>query len=387
MCLNAKGGGGRLDAESETLVAHSLRADGFDAAEECLVGGCRAATHAIGMCKAHYARYKRHGDPLAGRVREGDPMAFVHSHIGATSDDCILWPYAKLKSGYGSVDVDGKTTRVHRLMCQLAHGKPQIPELDACHSCGVRLCINPNHLRWGARTENMEDAIGHGMTTRGERHGNHKLKETEVVEIIQLLSSGETHDRIADLYRVGRTTITDIAKGKNWAWLDVAHTLTGNGFDSSEDGTGRGTPLVPVAFSCKDHGSDAGELAPTLRSMSHDGSHANGGGQVAVAFNLRGREGGAMPEVSDVASLRAASGGSSRSYVASMAVRRLTPRECERLQGFPDDYTAIAVPMPGEASRLKITAADGPRYKALGNSMAVPVMRWIGERIEKYDRL
>jgi site-specific DNA-cytosine methylase len=53
-----------------------------------------------------------------------------------------------------------------------------------------------------------------------------------------------------------------------------------------------------------------------------------------------------------------------------MAVRRLTPRECERLQGFPDDYTAI----PG--------AADGPRYKALGNSMAVPVMRWIGERID-----
>ena len=59
-------------------------------------------------------------------------------------------------------------------------------------------------------------------------------------------------------------------------------------------------------------------------------------------------------------------------YVAqSMAVRRLTPKECERLQGFPDDYTAI----PG--------AADGPRYKALGNSMAVPVMHWIGERIQK----
>jgi len=51
------------------------------------------------------------------------------------------------------------------------------------------------------------------------------------------------------------------------------------------------------------------------------------------------------------------------------AVRRLTPRECERLQGFPDDYTAIP------------KAADGPRYKALGNSMAVPVMAWIGKRI------
>lgn len=55
-------------------------------------------------------------------------------------------------------------------------------------------------------------------------------------------------------------------------------------------------------------------------------------------------------------------------------VRRLTPRECERLQGFPDDYTLISY-------RGK-PAADGPRYKALGNSMAVPVMRWIGERIK-----
>lgn len=60
----------------------------------------------------------------------------------------------------------------------------------------------------------------------------------------------------------------------------------------------------------------------------------------------------------------------------NMAVRRLTPVECERLQGFPDDYTRISEKTP-----------DGPRYKALGNSMAVPVMRWIGERIEMVNKL
>jgi DNA (cytosine-5)-methyltransferase 1 len=58
----------------------------------------------------------------------------------------------------------------------------------------------------------------------------------------------------------------------------------------------------------------------------------------------------------------------------NMAVRRLTPVECERLQGFPDNYTNIP------------KAADGNRYKALGNSMAVPVMRWIGERINQYEQ-
>jgi DNA (cytosine-5)-methyltransferase 1 len=60
----------------------------------------------------------------------------------------------------------------------------------------------------------------------------------------------------------------------------------------------------------------------------------------------------------------------------SMAVRRLTPVECERLQGFPDNYTNIKDKCP-----------DGPRYKAMGNSMAVPVMRWIGERINKVNSL
>ena len=60
-------------------------------------------------------------------------------------------------------------------------------------------------------------------------------------------------------------------------------------------------------------------------------------------------------------------------------VRRLSPRECERMQGFPDDYTLV--PHRGKP------AADGPRYKALGNSMAVPVMRWIGRRIAKMEAL
>ncbi len=101
----------------------------------------------------------------------------------------------------------------------------------------------------------------------------------------------------------------------------------------------------------------------------------------AVAFDLRGREGGAQFEgPHETANIRAASGGSSRSYVAqTWAVRRLTPLECERLQGFPDGYTQI--PHRGKP------AADGPRYKALGNSMAVNVMRVIGERIALVDAL
>lgn len=115
-------------------------------------------------------------------------------------------------------------------------------------------------------------------------------------------------------------------------------------------------------------------IAGTLKSNS-----GGGGNHPAVAMNLRGRDGGAQPELSDVASLRSASGGSSRSYVARQwMVRRLTVTECERLQGFTDGYTQVEY-------RGK-EAADGPRYKALGNSMAVPVISWIGRRILEATR-
>lgn len=103
---------------------------------------------------------------------------------------------------------------------------------------------------------------------------------------------------------------------------------------------------------------------------------------MAVAFDLRGREGGAMPEgPHDTANMRAADGGSSRSYVAEpWAVRRLTPVECERLMDFPDGFTAI--PWRGKPAEL---CPDGPRYKALGNSWAVNVAEWVGERIAIVD--
>lgn len=83
-----------------------------------------------------------------------------------------------------------------------------------------------------------------------------------------------------------------------------------------------------------------------------------------------------------VGSLKCSGGKPGQGYPAAlqgMAVRRLTPRECERLQGFPDGWTDV--PYRGKP------AADGPRYKALGNSMAVPVMRWIGERIQMVESL
>jgi len=162
----------------------------------------------------------------------------------------------------------------------------------------------------------------------------------------------------------------------------VAQTLRGEGFDAREDGTGRGTPLV--AFSAKDHGADVGEIAPTLRAMGHKGSHANAGGQLAVAFAYQ-QAGDTQLGLSDpgVPPVRAKS-----QLAANTAhgVRRLTPRECERLQGWPDDHTRFRVPVSlrnntWSVDGAPVEQADGPRYKQCGNGVTRNVAEWIGRRI------
>ena len=116
----------------------------------------------------------------------------------------------------------------------------------------------------------------------------------------------------------------------------------------------------------------AGDPASTLSSAFVPGVASFKPGQSAEARGI-GYEDELAP------SLEAGGGGNNRPAIMHhMAVRRLTPRECERLQGFPDDYTLI--PYRGKPP------ADGPRYKALGNSMAVPVMRWLGERIQEIEQ-
>ena len=171
----------------------------------------------------------------------------------------------------------------------------------------------------------------------------------------------------------------------NGGGFDVAHALRGEGFDASEDGTGRGTPIVPVAIQERAI-SENPQAGPDGVGVRQDGAgYTLEARQVpqAVAFDMRGREGGAQLEgPHDTANIRAASGGSSRSYVAAAwQVRRLTPTECERLQAFPDGFTRIPYRnKPAEA------CPDGPRYKALGNSWAVNCAEWIGERIETVNQ-
>lgn len=154
--------------------------------------------------------------------------------------------------------------------------------------------------------------------------------------------------------------------------LELAHTL----------GRNHGQENACIAFSYKDHGADASEdLSPTLRAGNSDNSNANGGQPPAICIQHAsiGRHDDAGPQgkgwQEDVA-FTMDSRASADAVQFGAQVRRLMPVECERLQGFPDSHTLISW-----RGKEATECPDGPRYRAIGNSMAVPVMRWIGERI------
>ena len=171
--------------------------------------------------------------------------------------------------------------------------------------------------------------------------------------------------------------------------VPVAHTLRGEGFDASEDGTWRGTPLVPVSI----HGTQDPDVEVDLaHPLGRNHGQENAvvapiayGFQPRIARNGRG-------DMGDVdAALNAQSGetgkGDAAPHVAvahpiatRWAVRRLSTVECCRLQGFPDDHTRIAW-----RGKPPEKCPDGPQYKVLGNSMATNAMGWLGERIQLVD--
>ncbi len=204
----------------------------------------------------------------------------------------------------------------------------------------------------GTQDPIVSDGVAHAL---GRNHGqeNAVFDPNQVTSAYPLLEVGKRTGRSTSDPRAGlgvgaendpMFTLQASAQHGVCVTGDITHTLKAEGLDASEDGTGRGQPIISVS--------------------------------------LRGRDGGGTIEAGDeiATCLRASSGGGDKPHaLVHSAVRRLTPRECERLQGFPDDYTLI--PWRGKPAE---ECPDGPRYKAIGNSKAVPVVRWIGRRLKAH---
>jgi len=145
----------------------------------------------------------------------------------------------------------------------------------------------------------------------------------------------------------------------------------------------------PHAVLFENHPNDSRVTGPHDVAPSCVSRYGTGGGNVPLvqeAISMRESGQGYWMEDSKAGTLRAEgenrpSRPSNVIAQSSMAVRRLSPRECERLQGFPDDHTLIPW-----RNKPADQCPDGPRYKALGNSMAVPCMAWIGKRIDAVEK-
>jgi DNA (cytosine-5)-methyltransferase 1 len=206
---------------------------------------------------------------------------------------------------------------------------------------------------------------------------------------------------IAEVAFALRSSHAGVGQGHNTTYVPlggerVVHALTAEGADASEDGTGRGTPLVPVSIAVNQDFSTGEDIAqPITGSNGQPGTIA-----VPVAFDWK-TDGSdrARPNIStehtstlgttkqDAVMVPPPDADAYRpdaeqwqhggvdpysGTLTATAVRRLTPTECERLQGFPDGWTATSWGKP---------QSDSARYRQLGNSVAVPVFRWVARRI------
>lgn len=323
MCLNA-GGMGRRDAESETLIPTNRC--GFDDAPIAFTakdyGGvatvdCSPTLRSMGHTDSH----------ANGGGQVGVCYGLTTEQTPKFNEDCALTLTKQSPSG---------------------GGQPQ----------AVAYSVALRGRDGGATAELGDDVAG---CLRASGGGGDKPHVLTVVpfDTTQITSPGNySNPKAGD---TGHPLAAGAHPPAVCVTSPVTHTLKAEGFDASEDGTGRGQPIVPCNFQSSQSGVRLNDTVGTL--------DANYGSR---------RHNGVID--------------------ATMAVRRLMPVECERLQGFPDGWTKVPVrkvsPQNQEKARrdpgsmfveidgvMWTLAADGPRYKQLGNSMAVNVMRWIGFRI------
>jgi DNA (cytosine-5)-methyltransferase 1 len=221
------------------------------------------------------------------------------------------------------------------------------------------LVAQPIGYRWQNNRDGLQqdDAVAAMRASTGSS-GFHEMNHPVVVQPVPFTKSKRAQ------------SVTD---DETWVQGQVNPTLSL--FDQGD--TRATTVAVAHAFYSTDgtHGvNQHPEVSPAVKVGSGLGIPSP---PAVACVNMQGSKSNACVSTDGTSfTLNAMHGHDVHSISQAMTVRRLTPRECERLQGFPDDWTLI--PWRGKPADQ---CPDGPRYKALGNSMAVNCMEWIGERI------
>lgn len=192
----------------------------------CRIDGCEAKTVGRGLCRKHYARWWRWGDPSVVKRKAVESLADLLART-KRNGDCLEWQRSKNAEGYGSVAFAGRIWSTHRLSYTLAVGV--IPDgLLVCHHCDNPSCINPAHLFVGTNGDNVRDSVRKGRNkppphptperqARGERQWKSRLTDDAVRDIRANYSGKYGEQRaLAKKHGVSAATVGHVVAGRTW---------------------------------------------------------------------------------------------------------------------------------------------------------------------------
>lgn len=190
---------------------------------KCSIDGCDGDVSGQGYCRKHYARFRRHGDPLAGGIDYGAANKFVlETAQRSCVPDCITWPFGKNSDGRGRVNIGGISMNADVAILIAAKGEKPTPKHECCHSCGNGHlgCVNPDHMYWGTRKENVADAIAHGTSYTlhvpiGETHPSAKYEDDLIDTAMRRLKNGERPSLVARSLGISSSYIYELSNGKS----------------------------------------------------------------------------------------------------------------------------------------------------------------------------
>lgn len=184
----------------------------------CKIEGCDNPSRHLGWCRAHYRRFNRYGDPLAGASHHyADPdHAFLARQRRNDATGCIEWIGACDQKGYGQLRINGKLVKAHRYSWARVNGP--IPEGHLIrHKCDNPKCVNADHLEVGTYTDNVADMDQRGRRVnaqpKGSMNGNAKITEMDVIAI---RADARRQVDIAKDYGISQAVVSKIKLRQAW---------------------------------------------------------------------------------------------------------------------------------------------------------------------------
>jgi len=189
--------------------------------QACTVEGCDRKFYGRGYCVKHYKRWRAHGDPTGGGTDWGAAKQFIKDAAKSGGDECITFPFYRGETGYGWMRAEGKNLGAHVYVALLAHGPKPTPKHQACHTCGKghEGCVNPRHIYWGTKGDNMRDAYRHGVAfggkygRTGEEAPGCRYSDDQIQEVRRALDMGEKQTAIASRFGLSQSHVSRIKNG------------------------------------------------------------------------------------------------------------------------------------------------------------------------------